>query len=98
MRYTKKSPDGFSERMKALKNICLAADKITDSALSKYRRKEVAKDDVLDALAAAVTSKIGQRYGFQYVPCEPEKDSEGLSIQMAFCVPELNARIRPERE
>ncbi len=96
MRSTKKSPDGFFERIKALKSICLVADKIAASALSKYRRKEVAKDDILDALAAAVTAKMGQRYGFECVPCEPEKDSEGLNIQMVFCIPELNTRIRPE--
>jgi predicted RNase H-like nuclease len=88
MRYPKKSPDGFSERMKVLRSICLASDKIADSALSKYRRKEVAKDDILDALVAAVTAKMGQRYGFQYVPGEPEKDSEGLNIQMVFCIPD----------
>lgn len=46
-------------------------------------KKEVAKDDVLDALAAAVTAKMGQMYGFQYVPSESEKDSE-LNIQMVF--------------
>ncbi len=84
MKYSKKSPDGFSERMRALKKVCPAADKIADSALSNYRRKEVAKDDILDALVAAVTAKMGQRYGFQYVPYEPEKDSEGLNIQMVF--------------
>jgi predicted RNase H-like nuclease len=98
MKYPKKSPEGFSERMKALKSICLAADKIADSALSKYRRKEVAKDDILDALAAAVTAKMGQKYGFQYVPGESEKDSEGLNIQMVFCIPDINSRIRPETE
>ena len=87
MKYPKKSQKGFSERMKALKSICLDADKITDSALSRYRRKEVSKDDILDALAAAITAKMGQRYGFQYVPDEPEKDSEGLNIQMVFCIP-----------
>jgi predicted RNase H-like nuclease len=86
MSYPKKSYDGFSERMKALKRVCPATDKIADSALSKYRWKEVAKDDVLDALAVAVTAKMGQRYGFQYVPCEPEKDYEGLNIQMVFCI------------
>lgn len=89
MRYSKKSTDGFAERMKALKRICSAADKIVDSALVKYRRKEVAKDDILDALVVAVTAKMGQRHGFQYVPCEPEKDSEGLDIQMVFSYPEL---------
>lgn len=90
MRYPKKNPEGFSERMKALKNLCLCADKIVNSALSEYRRSKVSKDDVLDALAAAVTAKLGQRYGFEYVPCEPEKDSEGLNIQMVYCIPESN--------
>lgn len=98
MQYPKKSPEGFSERMKALKNLCLYADKIVESALSKYRRKEVSKDDVLDALAAAVTAKMGQRYGFEYLPSKPEKDSEGLNIQMVYCIPESNARIRTEKE
>jgi predicted RNase H-like nuclease len=88
IKYPKKSPEGFSERMTALKSICLAADKIVDAALSKYRRKEVAKDDILDALVAAVTAKMGQRYGFRYVPGESEKDSEGLNIQMVFCIPD----------
>lgn len=46
----KKESQGFSERTKALKKVCPAADKIADSALSKYRWKEVAKDDILDAL------------------------------------------------
>lgn len=87
MKYPKRSQIGFSEKMKALKSICLAADKIADSALSRYRRKEVSKDDILDALAAAITAKMGQRYGFQYVPGEHEKDSEGLNIQMVFCIP-----------
>lgn len=98
MRYSKKNHEGFSERMKALKRVCLAANKIADSALSKYRRKEIAKDDILDALVAVVTAKIGQEYGFHYIPCEPEKDSEGLNIQMVFCIPELGAKIRSERE
>jgi len=94
MRYSKKNPEGFSERLQALKNIFQAADKIVNSALSRYRRKELAKDDILDALAAAVTAKMGMECGFEYLPWEPEKDSEGLNIQMAFCIPDSNARVR----
>jgi predicted RNase H-like nuclease len=37
MKYPKKSQIGFSERMKTLKSICLAADKIADSALLKIQ-------------------------------------------------------------
>ncbi len=87
MKYPKKSLDGFSERMKALKSVCLAADKIADAALSRYRRKEVAKDDILDALAAAITARMGRSYGFEYVPCKPETDDKGLNIQMVYWIP-----------
>ncbi|RXA21691.1 DUF429 domain-containing protein [Methanosarcina sp. MSH10X1] len=98
MRYPKKSLEGFSERIRALKNLCQSADKIAGSALSRYRRKEVSKDDILDALVAALTAQLGQKYGFEYVPCDPEEDPEGLNIQMVFCTPESNVRVRSEKE
>jgi predicted RNase H-like nuclease len=46
--------------------------------------------DILDELAAAVTAKIGQSYGFWYVLGESKKDYEGLNIQLFFYVPEVN--------
>jgi len=64
MKYSKKSHDGFLERKETLKNIYLFTDKIIEAALLEYRRKDVAKDDILDALVAAITAKIGYRYGF----------------------------------
>ena len=93
---SKKSQGGFLERIQALKNICLFTDEIVEAALSKYRRREVTKDDILDALAAAITAKMGYNYGFEYVPCMPEIDSKGLKIQMIYFIPEFNAKIKPE--
>ncbi|WP_440955721.1 hypothetical protein ACSAZK_01790 [Methanosarcina sp. Mfa9] len=52
---------------------------------SRYRRKGVSGDDILDALVAAFTAKIGQMYGFEYVPADPETDAEGLRIQLVYC-------------
>ncbi|AKB24868.1 hypothetical protein MSMTP_1399 [Methanosarcina sp. MTP4] len=60
-------------------------DEIIETALSRYRRKDLAKDDILDALVAAFTAKIGHRYGFEYVPPEPDTDAEGLKIQLVYC-------------
>ena len=93
MKSSKKSFDGFSERMKALRSVCLFTDGIVEAALSEYRRKEVAKDDILDALAAAITAKMGCRYGFEYVPGEPETESKGLKIQMVYCIPKSNSKL-----
>jgi predicted RNase H-like nuclease len=64
----------------------LLTDKIIEAALSEYRRMEVAKDDILDALVAAITAKIGYRYGFEFVPQEPETDINGLKCRW-FTVP-----------
>jgi predicted RNase H-like nuclease len=87
MEFPKKRLEGFSERIKALRSFCLFTDEIVEAALSKYRRKEVAKDDILDALAAAITARIGCKDGFEYVPCNPETDIKGLKIQMVYCIP-----------
>jgi predicted RNase H-like nuclease len=89
MKYSKKSHDGFLERKETFKNIYLFTDKIIEAALSEYRRKEVAKDDILDALVAAITAKMGYIYGFEFVPREPETDINGLKIQMVYCIPNL---------
>jgi predicted RNase H-like nuclease len=83
---SKKSVDGFLERINVLKGFCLLTDEIVEATISNYRRKKVARDDILDALAAAITAKIGFEDGFEYAPCNPETDSKGLKIQMAYCI------------
>ncbi len=84
MKYSKKKVEGFLERKEALGNVCPFADEVIEYALSKYRRKDLAKDDILDALAAVLTAKMGGMYGFKYVPNEPETDGKGLKIQMVY--------------
>jgi predicted RNase H-like nuclease len=84
MESSKKSLSGFLERIKTLRTVCQLTDAIFETAFSKYRRKEVAKDDILDALAAAITAKRGYENGFEYVPSNPETDSKGLKIQMVY--------------
>jgi predicted RNase H-like nuclease len=88
MKYSKKNSDGFFERKEILKPICSVTDEIVETALSRYKRKELAKDDILDALVSAVTAKLGYNYGFEYIPCEAETDDKGLKIQMFYYIPE----------
>ena len=51
--------------------------------------KQVAKDDILDALAAAVTGWLGKsgRGRFATLPAQPLKDSLGLPMEMVYCEP-----------
>ncbi|WP_410510187.1 DUF429 domain-containing protein [Methanosarcina hadiensis] len=87
VKHSKKETEGFLERREVLKNACKLADEIVEYSLLKYRRKELTKDDILDALAAALTAKQGSKYGFVYVPGKPEIDSRGLKIQMIYFKP-----------
>ena len=84
MHYSKKDKDGISERLEVLKRVCPSTNEIFRSSLSRYKRKEVARDDILDALSAAVTAKLGHKYGFTSIPENGEIDPKGLPMQMVY--------------
>lgn len=84
MEYSKKEREGFNERKKLLQGICIFTDEIVQRALSKYRRKDVARDDILDALVASVTAKLSFQRGLKSIPKSPEKDSRGLPMQIVY--------------
>jgi predicted RNase H-like nuclease len=82
MQYSKKSQEGFNERLALLSNYCWYAKDIVEMAKRKYHRKEVAKDDIIDALVAAVTAKFHPSLGT--LPQEPERDSKGWSMEIVY--------------
>jgi predicted RNase H-like nuclease len=83
MQYSKKKQEGFFERERILQSICPLTEKIVGHALTTYLHKKVARDDVLDALAAAVTAKIGFNR-FLTIPEIPPVDSKGLCMEMVY--------------
>jgi len=88
MPYSKKKKEGFFERKRILQSIYAETENIVDKALTVYRRRNVARDDILDALAAAVTAKMG--FGrFLTLPEKPPVDSKGLHMEMVYYVPVL---------
>ena len=46
-----------------------------------------AEDDILDALAAAITAKLGFPNNYKTLPENPPKDSTGLPMEMVYVVP-----------
>ena len=85
MRHSKKTEEGFTERMEVLKRVLPEAESITDQALSQYPRKAVARDDILDALIALATAVAP--VGVQLtVPTSPERDAFGLPMQMVYAL------------
>ncbi len=84
MQYAKKRSEGLSERTQLLWSIYPGTTDIIAHALSTYRRKDVARDDILDALAAAVTGLMGGQ-NLVSIPQKPEFDERGLRMEMAYC-------------
>jgi predicted RNase H-like nuclease len=83
MRYSKKKVEGFEERRKVLRSVYPYTDDVLNYSLQKYRRKEVSKDDILDALVAAVTASK-ERLGLLTIPEVPEFDSKMLPMEMVY--------------
>ncbi|MGD0627258.1 MAG: DUF429 domain-containing protein [Thermodesulfobacteriota bacterium] len=83
MEYPKKETEGFLERKEILQSVYPLTQNIVERALTTYRRNEVARDDILDALAAAVTAQIGFNR-FLTIPEIPPVDSKGLRMEMVY--------------
>lgn len=83
MQHNKRIEDGFNERCRLLTRRYPGSRAIVPSVLSRFPRKDVARDDILDALAAAVTAGLGTR-SFRSLPEHPERDSTGLPMEIVY--------------
>jgi predicted RNase H-like nuclease len=79
----KKSRPGFEERMEVLESVLPNAREIAESALTQYKRREVARDDIADALVALATALSAPR-ALWTLPVNPPRDSLGLPMEMVF--------------
>ena len=82
MEHSKKKPEGIKQRQIVLSKYCQLTDEIINSALEKYLRREVAKDDIIDGLVGAVTATFSD--ALVTLPKEPEIDAKGLSMEMVY--------------
>lgn len=83
MTRSKKRKQGYLERLDVLISVCPEIDSLTRRVTSDYKRSEVARDDILDAAAAAVTACSAKRH-LRTVPSAPEIDSMGLPMEMLY--------------
>lgn len=83
MQHSKKTKEGFDERLKLLVRYQPGVESAVEAALSHYPRKTVAADDILDALVCAVTARMRDKW--MTVPRVPEVDSKGLQMEMVYC-------------
>lgn len=83
MQRSKKKREGFLERMEVLRSVYPRTDELVSQARAGFKSHDVAKDDILDALSAAVTAKVGKEK-LVSLPEPPERDSRGLPMQMVY--------------
>ena len=83
MKSSKKRKEGRVERLSVLLRTEPRTQQIYDKVCSKFLRKVVAKDDILDALAAAVVAFYHHDH-LRTLPVCPPKDPKGLRMEIVY--------------
>jgi predicted RNase H-like nuclease len=82
MAHSKKTEEGIAERLDVFKGIDGKCQERYGEALSKYKRKDVAKDDIIDALVLALSAGI--QGDLTRIPAEIEEDERGLVMEIVY--------------
>jgi predicted RNase H-like nuclease len=83
----KKNVAGEAERLKVLEKAYQGAKALFHRLRENLLRKSAGPDDLLDALAAAVTGLVGGT-DLETLPDKPERDAYGLPMEMVYFIPE----------
>ena len=86
MVFGKKKGEGIKERLELLNKFEPRTQEILEFSSQKHRTK-VARDDILDALAAAVTARLGYPDQLATLPDDPPTDARGIPMEMVFYNP-----------
>lgn len=84
MRYNKKTASGRRERLRALKKRFPDVAGPFRQSLKRFRRQDVAPDDLLDAFALAWTALRVARGTAGRVPPYPPRDGRGLRMEIWY--------------
>lgn len=88
MEHSKKEDDGFQERVEVLKRVRPEAAHDIERTLGEFKPngKDVARDDAVDAMAAALTA--GARpAALRTLPAKPSRDAFRLPMEMVYVAP-----------
>lgn len=80
MKHNKRKKEGYFERLEILKKIYPKSEEIVEYTLNKYLRKEVKKDDILDALVLAINAYLGKKLAFREFPDTKIYDHQGIQM------------------
>lgn len=82
MQFNKKKTDGFNERKRLLNKYFSNTDKLVEDSRSRFLKKDLADDDILDALVGAISSRF--YLNMLTLPDLPELDNKGLKMEIVY--------------
>ena len=87
MVFNKTADAGFKERLQVLQTIYPQINNMLSDGINCLRPQEFSRDDLMDALSAAVTASFG-RNRLHTLPSQPGRDSFGLPMEMVYFLPD----------
>ena len=87
MMHSKKTKEGWKERIAVLNRLRPAAEQEIEELSDRFKRRDVARDDAVDAMAAALTASADDA-ALRTLPATPQTDSVGLPMEMVYFEPE----------
>lgn len=93
MDYSKRKKEGFIERIELLEEIYPKTREIVNYTLDTFQRKEVKRDDILDALVLAINAYLGEKYTFKKYPNSTIQDSKRLEMSVTVLDYELIKKL-----
>ena len=86
MEFNKKTEEGFQERLELLKSYLPDIGELVDSILNDYYRKDLARDDILDAFVLYLAAKLSNKNNWELIsiPAESEIDPEGIRMEIVY--------------
>ena len=79
----KKTEEGLKNRLNLIMDYCNCDNFFYESALKRFTRKTVAKDDILDAWVLAISASFGKK-NLRFIPENYKYDSTGLPMRIAI--------------
>ena len=86
--HNKKLDKGYEARVEVLRELVPSVDEVVDEQLQRFQRKVLARDDVVDALVAAVTARLicSDKSYERTLPENPHADETGLAMEMVYAI------------
>ena len=82
--HNKKTKDGYNERLSILIRSSEGIEMVVKKSIEKFKKEKVKKDDILDSIVLALTSKYWQKNGSRTITQNPEKDEMGIPFEIFY--------------